>query len=205
MMRTNATIRTMTAVTAIGGLAALAGCTAAEPMTLDTIGGRTAEAIRSAETLRFTMADDDIEHVGALRYEDGELAALRLETHGDGPGGSRTEWVVDGEYWVDDDTSDVAVQSDSVTPEALLASWDWAQVQEDLADAATEFEEAGTRSLDDVKVTGYTITSDDRVETWWLDGDDRLRAYEYEIVGEDLEGSGSLFAFGTDVEIVAPN
>lgn len=195
----------MTGLVAIGGIAALGGCTAAEPMTLDTIGGRTADAIRSAETLRFTMTNDDIEYVGALRYEDGEPVALRLETRGEVPDGSRTEWVVDGEYWVDDDTSDAAVQRDNVTPEALLASWDWAQVQEDLADAATEFEEAGTRFVDDVDTTGYTITSDDRVETWWLDDDDRLRAYEYEIVGEDLAGSGKLFAFGTDVEIVTPN
>ncbi|WP_197517453.1 hypothetical protein [Microbacterium karelineae] len=193
---TAAYARAVTALAATGTVLALAGC-GAGGMTLDTIGETTAGAIRDAGSVRFTMTTGDETFEGATTYEGGEVSALHVESTT--PGAERDEWIIDGEYWTNEGGGD-ARRSDAVTPDAFAASWDWAQVQEDLAASATAFEEVGGKDVDGTSTRGYELTADDRTETWWIDEDGRLLAYEFEFA-EGTAGGGTLFDYGADSAI----
>ncbi|WP_166847515.1 hypothetical protein [Isoptericola sp. BMS4] len=186
---------------AIGTAGLLAACSP-EPESAESLGARTAEAIRESGTARFEFESDDGQRFeGAIEYEDGAVAALELATYAED-----SEEPTSREVWTDD--AGMAADPDGGPPSAeelpdLVRAWDWAQVQEDLADAATSVEEVGERDVDGVAVTGYELTSSERTETWWVDDEGRLRSVEY----SDADGStaqGRLYDYGADVDITAP-
>jgi hypothetical protein len=169
----------------------LAACSAAPEETPESLGARTAEAFREAESARFEMeGDDGTRTEGAIEYSDGAVVALEVVTSPDGEVPSREVWTADSEY---------ADDPDAASPD-LVQAWDWAQVQEDLAAQATSVEEVGERDVDGVTVTGYELTSPERTETWWVDDEGRLRSFEYSYP-DGSAGEGRLYDYGADVGI----
>ncbi|WP_114853209.1 hypothetical protein [Brachybacterium sp. YJGR34] len=74
---------------------------------------------------------------------------------------------------------------------------------EDLADAASSLEEVGSREIDGASTDGYELTSEERTETWWIDGDGRLRAFEF-VYADGSTGGGTLFGYGEESRVDAP-
>ncbi|RCS60822.1 hypothetical protein [Microbacterium sp. JB110] len=180
-------------------LAALTGCGPAVPSP-ENIGERTAAAIRDAGSVEFTMTNGDLEQTGTVMYEDDEIVALDVTIRDNAERSVEREWVVDGEYWHARNEHADPARSGAVPPDELLAAWDWAQVQEDMTADASSIEEVGERTIDGVDTTGFEITSDDRVETWWVDESDHLVEYESELE-DGTTGTGTLFAYGETTEI----
>lgn len=186
---------------AVGTAGLLAACSP-EPETAESLGARTAEAIRESGTARFEFESDDGQRFeGAIEYEDGAVAALELLTYSEDG-----EEPTSREVWTDDAGS--AADPDGGPPSAeelpdLVRAWDWAQVQEDLADAATSVEEVGERDVDGVAVTGYELTSSERTETWWVDDEGRLHSFEY-AYPDGTAGEGRIYDYGADVDITEP-
>lgn len=181
-------------------LAALTGCGPAAPSP-ENIGERTAAAIRDAGSVEFTMTDGESEMTGTAVYDGEEIVAVEVNTSiDDEPNPEYRKWVVDGEYWESGGPDAPPAVSNATPPEEMLAAWDWAQVQEDMAADASSIEEVGERAIDGVDTIGFEITSDDRVETWWVDDSDHLVKYEYELE-DGTTGSGTLFAYGETTEI----
>lgn len=166
----------------------------------ESIGETTADAIRDAGTVQFTMTSGEETFEGAAVYEEGDLSELRVETTTLGE--ERSEWVVDGEYWRAPGTARPE-RSGSVDPEEFVAAWDWAQVQEDMAAAATSIEAVEAREIDGLETHGFELVSEERTETWWVDDDGRLREYEFEFA-DGQSGGGTLFGYGDDVRIFEP-
>ncbi|WP_221584709.1 hypothetical protein [Microbacterium sp. G2-8] len=197
--RTTGGRRLLGALALTGALTAVAGCSA-DDTTLETIGETTADAIRDAGSVQFRMTTPDESFEGAAVYEEGDVAAIHVATTTTGE--EKEEWVIDGEYWLEQPPTGPA-QSDSIDPAEFAMIWDWAQVQEDFADAATDVEKVDAREIDGVMARGYELTSDDRTETWWIDDDGKMLEFEY-VFEDGQTGGGSLFAYGDDIEITVP-
>lgn len=146
------------------------------------------------------MTNGDLEQTGTVMYEDDEIVALDVTIRDNAERSVEREWVVDGEYWHARNEHADPARSGAVPPDELLAAWDWAQVQEDMTADASSIEEVGERTIDGVDTTGFEITSDDRVETWWVDESDHLVEYESELE-DGTTGTGTLFAYGETTEI----
>ncbi len=171
----------------------------------DDIVDRVAAGYREAPTFSFTWdapvrADDAVRSTGALEYDDGEVAALRLRST-DAHGNVTEDYrYVDGTLYSRTSEGRFRVEGD---PAPLLEAWDWAQAAGHRGDPVT-VEVLDEEEIDGVRTTPYRLTFDggDIVETWWVDDEDQMRRYESEVA--DGVMVGELTGYGEDVEITVP-
>ncbi|SEE88578.1 DUF7537 family lipoprotein [Ruania alba] len=170
----------------------------ADPLTPDTIGTRTADAIRAAGSMQFEQTTVDGSVTGAMAYQGTEVVAMEITTRN--PDGEVTlhEWFVDGTYWRASDGGAASTAGPGAA-EDFLALWNWAGALENVYTDVEAVRPVDETELDGIPVTVYEVALPDRTETWWVDEQDLLRRYTY---GDDL--GGTLTGFGADLEITPP-